>query len=140
MEFKPPPPMALEPGVEGVWLFKPMTQHIPDDELVGLTTPVAPKDWEKPASLLTELKLQELKDPDLVFAPCPDILPYEDIFGKDHKVRTWEDVMEDREEMTIRSWAEDLNGKDMRYGRKDRKMFTYKVLKKLGDANMAKEA
>ena len=48
--------------------------------------------------------------------------------------------MEDREEMTIRSWAEDLNGKDMRYGRKDRKMFTYKVLKQLGDANMAKEA
>ena len=62
MEFQIPPPMALEPGVEGVWLFKPMTQHIPDDELVGLTTPVAPKDWEEPASLLTELKLQELKD------------------------------------------------------------------------------
>ena len=72
---------------------------------------------------------QEQDTSNEVFAPCPDVLPYEDIFGKDHKVRTWEDVMEDREEMTIRSWAEDLNGKDMRYGRKDRKTFTYKVLK-----------
>ena len=62
MEFQIPPPMALEPGEEGVYLFKHMTQDTPDDELVGLTAPVAPKDWEKPASLLTELKLQELKD------------------------------------------------------------------------------
>ena len=76
--------MALEPEEEGVGLFKPMPQDTPDEEVVGLTAPVAPKDWEKPASLLTELKLQELEDQDLVFAPCPDVLPYEDIFGKDH--------------------------------------------------------
>ena len=50
---------------------------------------------------------QEQDTSNEVFAPCPDVLPYEDIFGKDHK-----DVTEDREEGTIRSWAQDLNGKD----------------------------
>ena len=39
--------MALEPGDEGVWLFKLMTDDLPDDELVELPASVAPKDWEE---------------------------------------------------------------------------------------------
>ena len=64
---------------------------------------------------LPELKLQVIKDPDLVFAPCPKVLPYEDILGKDHQVRSWKDVMEDPEEEGISSWVVVLNGPDMKH-------------------------
>ena len=82
MEFKLPP-MELEPGEEGVWLFTHMTKDTPDDEYVGVAAPQKSKDWEEPARFLDAIKLQEIKDPDLVFAPCQKkILPYQDLFGQ----------------------------------------------------------
>ena len=81
-----------------------------------------------------------IKDSDLVFAPCPKVLPYEYIFGKDHKVRSWKDVTEDREEEGIRSWVVVLNGTDMKYEGRTQRKFTFKVLKKLGDVNLTKKA
>ena len=125
--------MDLEPGEAGVWLFRPMTEDTPDDEYVGLSAPKKPKDWEEPASLLDGLKLQEIKDPDLVFSPCA-IIPYEYLFGEDHKVRTWDDVTEEQELEGTREWVIKLN--DMKFN--GRKKFYINNILKLGNANLAK--
>ena len=140
VEFKRPPTMALEPGQEGVWLARPMSDALPDEELVGLKASVAPKDWEKPASLLEELKLQEAKDPGLVFhyPTTLKVQPYETIFGQDLKEWTLDEFTEDREQDEVKEWTKQLNGKDMRYKGRTKRKFYHNLLLQLGDANMAK--
>ena len=87
--------MDLKPGEDGVWLIRPLTKATPNKEYVGVAAPQTPKDWEEPARFLDAIKLQEIKDPDLVFGPCPkDILPYQDLFGKN---KVWDKVTEERE-------------------------------------------
>ena len=53
--------MALKPEDVGVWLFRDLTKDLGDEVLVGLSAPVAPKSLEETATLIQELKLQEMR-------------------------------------------------------------------------------